>query len=352
VERCLQAIRTGGMVVVVDADTSPGLGVVVMAAQHADAAGLTALARVATGLSYLALTDSRCDELGLELVAARDDSLLHAPLTVPIAAVDGVVTGVSSAERARTIAVAIDPDKDRRDIRRGGHVLPLRGRSGGVLERAGPTEAAIDLARLAGMAPAAVLGEIVNEDGTATEAHQLAAFTAREGMPMVTIGEIIAHRRRTERLVHRIVDTTIQTTRGQYLAVGYHAPLEGREHMALVRGEVAGGNDVLVYVHVACWEGDVFHSRACDCHARLEAAQAALERAGAGVLVHLASPFAHHHRERAHDEQIRDFGIGAQILADLGLTSIRVLSDSGRPVPGLEGFGLTITGHERLLGRD
>lgn len=344
----LDAVARGRTALIVDQQTSSALGMVVLAAERADAASLHALSKLATGWSYLALTDERCEELGLELAAARDDNLLHAPLTTAIAAVEGVATGVSAAERARTIAVAIDPEKGRDDLRFGGHVLPLRARPGGVLERAGYTEAAIDLVAMGGLAPAAVLAEVVNDDGTETSGEQLASFAARHGLPLITIGQVIAERRRTAQLVERVAEAALATTRGPYRAVGYLGLLDQREHMALVRGEVDGADEVLVYIHLACWEGDVFGSSACDCRANLDAAQDAIERAGAGVIVHLAHPFSYRHGDRTRDDRIRDFGIGAQILTDLGLSAIRVLSDHARALPGLEGYGLTLSGHRPL----
>lgn len=346
----LETIAAGGFVLVVDRDAPDSLGMLVVAGEHADAEHLQRLSQLATGWSYLALTDERCERLGLQLVAARDDDLVHAPVTVTIQAREGVGGGVGLTHRARTIAVAIDPETTQRDIRFGGHVLPLRGRPGGLLERAGPTEAALDLTRMAGLNPSAVLGEVLNGDGSPAQGDQLTEHARRHGLPVVTIGDLIAYRRRAERLVERQVATTIATRTGEYLAVGYLAAIDHTEHMAMVRGEVTGERDVLVYMHLACWEGDVFGSRACECRARLDAAEAAIGRAGRGVIVHLASPAYFHHQERAHDDQLRDFGIGAQILADLGLSTIRVLSDRARPLPGLEGYGLSISGHAPLLG--
>jgi len=348
VSEAIDAVAAGKTAVIVDQQTTAALGMVVMAAEHAAAPSLHALSKLATGWSYLALTDERCEELGLELAAARDDNLLHAPLTTAIAAVEGVATGVSAAERARTIAVAIDPAKGRRDIRFGGHVLPLRARPGGVLERAGYTEAGIDLVAMGGHAPAAVLAEVVNEDGTETSGEQLAAFAARHGMPLITIGQVIAERRRTTRLVERITEATINTKRGPYRAVGYLGLLDQREHVALVRGEIDGAAEVLVYIHLACWEGDVFRSHTCGCRADLDAAQSAIERANAGVLVHLAHPHAYRHGDRSRGDRLRDFGLGAQILSDLGLSAIRVLGDHARALPGLEGYGLTLNGYRPL----
>jgi 3,4-dihydroxy 2-butanone 4-phosphate synthase/GTP cyclohydrolase II len=350
-ERALAQIVNGGAVIVADGPGPDNMGMLVMAAEHADVDSLRTFTRLARGILYLALTDERCDELGLELVAAHDDSLLRAPLTVSIAARNGIETGISVRERAHTISIAIDPSTSRRDIVIGGHINPLRGRPGGVLERAGPTEAAVDLARLAGLNSAGLLGEIVLDDGSEAKGESLISFASENDLPFLTIGDLIAHRRRSERLITRIVTAELPTATGVYSAVGYLEALDRREHLALVRGDVSGQRDVLVYVHLACWEGDVFRGKRCSCRARLDAAIKAIDDADRGVIVHLAQDGYDRHQERGHDEILRDFGIGAQILAELGLTTIRVLSDNPRPLPGLEGYGLEITGHQPVLGR-
>ncbi len=347
----VQRIADGAAVVVIDRDAPDNMGMLVMAAQYVDAGSLRTFTRLATGLTYLALTEERCEELGLRLVAARDDSLLRAPVTVTIAAREGISSGISVAERAHTIGVAIDPNAAREDIVIGGHMTPLRGRPGGVLERAGPTEAAIDLARAAGLNPAGLLGEIVLDDGSEAQGYELTSFAAEQGLALITIGDLIAYRRSHEQLVQRIVEAELPTPTGIYEAIGYLGLLDQREHLALVRGDVRRQSDVLVYVHLACWEGDVFNGTRCDCRARLDAAISAIDDAGQGVIVHLARDGYDRHEARGHDENLRDFGVGAQIFAELGLTSIRVLSDRPRPLPGLEGYGLTIAGHHSLLDR-
>lgn len=339
----------GEVVLVLDEEGPGAIGMLILSAEHADPEPLHQLGRVARGGQYLALTAERCEQLGLDLVASYDDDIVHAPVTTPIAAREGVSHGVGVAERARTISVAIDPSSSPRDIRYGGHVLPLRARDGGVLERAGFTEAAIDLAKIAGAAPAAVLAEVINDDGSATEGAQYDELARRRELPTVTIGELIADRRRHERLVDRIVATTIATRGGPYQAVGYRARFDDTEHVAMVRGEVAGAEDVPVYVHLSCWEGDVFRSYACDCRARLDAAEAVIAREGRGVIVHLANPAYFRHQERTYDEAVRDFGIAAHILSDLALTTLRVLADRARPLPGLEGYDLTISAYENLF---
>lgn len=346
----VEAFGAGQMVVVVDRDGPDSLGLVLMPAQHANAEALRSLRTVAAGTMYLALSDARCEELGLDLAAERDDSVLRAPRTRTIAARDGIESGVTLAEHARTVSVAIDPATGRDDLVVGGHVHPLRARPGGVLERAGWTEAGVDLGRMAGLSPSAIVGEILLEDGTQPQGEALAAFAADHGLPLVTIGDLIAYRRTTERLVRRIVEADLPTRSGSYLAVGYMGLLDRREHLALVRGDVAGQLDVPVYLHLGCWEGDVFSSTRCNCRRRLDAAIEAIADAGHGVVVHLARDEQHRHEPVGRAARIRDFGVGAQILSDLGLSTLRVLSDNRRPLPGLEGFGLSVSGYQPLLG--
>jgi 3,4-dihydroxy 2-butanone 4-phosphate synthase/GTP cyclohydrolase II len=349
VRRTLERFAAGTPVVVADRTTDDGAGLVLIPAQLATADRLRTLTDVARGAVYLALADDQCRRLDLDLIAARDDSMRRPPRTVTISAREGIDTGVSLEEHARTIRVAIDPGSTARDIVSGGHVHPLRARPGGVLERAGWTEAGVDLARLAGLDPSAVLAEIRLDDGTEPRGGELVDFAERRGLPLITIGEVIAYRRCHERLVERVAEAELPTVAGTYRAIGYADVLDGREHLALVRGDVAGREDVLVYLHLACWEGDVFRSVRCDCRARLDAATRAVSAAGQGVIVHLAPEGRDRHNARDPGAHLRDFGVGAQILADQGLASLCVLSDNPRPLPGLEGFGLTISGYAPLL---
>jgi 3,4-dihydroxy 2-butanone 4-phosphate synthase/GTP cyclohydrolase II len=347
--RAIEALRAEQTVLMLDGDGgAASVGAAIMAAELLDAPTLLAFSQRAPG-SYLALTDERCEALGLEVTAERDDALASPPLTVTIAARDSVSHGVSIVDRLNTIRVASDPAYGPGDLRYGGNVRPLRARPGGVLERAGFTEASIDLLRFAGLRPAAVQGEILRPDGELARGAELREFARREHLPVVTIAEVIARRRQTERLVTRLVTTRLETTNGTYQAYGYRGELDGTEHMALVHGDVVGRADVPVYIHMACWEGGAFGSLRCDCRARLDAAQAHIRASGCGVVVHLAHPEHHRHQQRAPDDQIRDFGVGAQILVDLGLTTIAVLTDHARPLSGLAGFGLTVSEHRPLL---
>jgi len=327
VEEALEDIAAGKMVVVVDDEDRENEGDVVMAAEFVTADDINFMATHARGWICLALTGDRCDELGLELMSLRNETAHATPFTVTIEAREGVTTGISAADRAHTIRVAVDPEKGRQDIVKGGHVNPLKGRRGGVLERTGHTEASIDLARLAGCVPAGVICEVMNEDGSMARVGDLRAYCFKHGMRMITIADLIAYRRRNDRLIERVVTTTLPTTFGDFEVVGYRSLMDDKHHVALVKGDVAGAEDVLVRMHSECLTGDVFHSLRCDCGEQLESALSMIEREGRGVLVYLAQ---------------EGRGIGAQILVDLGLSSIRILTNNPKKIHGLQGYGLSV----------
>src|SRR5213082_904188 len=258
IEEAIEDIRAGKMVVVCDAEDRENEGDLTLAAQFATPEAINFMAKEARGLICLALTPDRCDELGLDLMAAKNESRFETAFTVAIEAREGVTTGISAHDRAHTIQVAIDPASGPRDVVQPGHVFPLKAKSGGVLERTGQTEAAVDLARLAGLNPSGVICEVMNDDGTMARVRDLVPYCERHGLKMITVADLVEYRRRTEKLVERTAQVRLPTEYGEFTAIAYREKLTGRPHLALVRGDVDGAEDVLVRVHSECLTGDVF----------------------------------------------------------------------------------------------
>jgi 3,4-dihydroxy 2-butanone 4-phosphate synthase/GTP cyclohydrolase II len=364
VEEALEDIRAGRMIVVCDDEDRENEGDLTMAAQFCTPEAINFMAKEGRGLICLALEPDRCEELGLDLMAAKNESPFETAFTVSIEARDGVTTGISAADRARTVQVAIDPKSAPHDLVQPGHIFPLKAKSGGVLERTGQTEAAVDLARLAGLNPSGVICEVMNDDGTMARVPDLVRYCERHDLNMITVADLIAYRRRHDKLVERVVTTRLPTAYGDFDVVGYRSLVDDKHHVAMVKGEVDGAADVLVRVHSECLTGDVFHSLRCDCGEQLESALSMIEREGSGVLLYLAQEGrgigllnklkAYNLQDQGLDTvdanlelglpvDLRDYGIGAQILADLGLSSIRILTNNPKKIRGLEGYGLSVT---------
>jgi 3,4-dihydroxy 2-butanone 4-phosphate synthase/GTP cyclohydrolase II len=365
IEEAIAAVREGNLVIVADDEDRESEGDLVGAAERVTPEMVNFMARLGRGLICLSLLPERCGALGLPQMTEDNNESSETAFTVSIDAAKrfGVTTGISAADRAKTIQVAIDPATAPADLCRPGHVFPLRARRGGVLQRVGHTEASIDLARLAGLYPAGVICEIIADDGTMMRRPQLEEFAKEHDLTFVTIAQLVAYRLQHERLIHRVADARLPTPYGEFRVIGYENDVDRSEHIALVHGDVAGKKNVLVRMHSKCLTGDVFASDRCDCGWQLHSAMKAIADAGAGVVVYLDQEGrgigllnklkAYELQDAGHDTveanqrlgfppDLRNYGIGAQILVDLGLSSICVLTNNPHKLVGLDGYGLEI----------
>ena len=370
IESAISAIARGEAVVVVDDEARENEGDLIFAAAKSTPALTGFMIRHTSGYVCVALTGDDLDRLNLPPMTRVNEDRRGTAYAVTVDARDVAATGISAADRARTIKVLSDSATEPRDLIRPGHVLPLRAVDGGVLRRAGHTEAAVDLARLAGLSPAGALCELVHDDGSMMRAPACRTFADEHGLMMISIADLIAFRRRSESLVRRVASTRLPTVHGDFVAVGYHSTLDDIEHVALVRGDIGDGEDVLVRMHSECLTGDVFGSLRCDCGPQLGAALAAVADEGRGVVVyvrgHEGRGIGLLHKLRAYQLQddghdtvdanlelglpadARDYGTGAQILADLGVRSMRLLTNNPAKRAGLEGYGLRVVGRVQL----
>ncbi len=364
VPTAIEEIRAGRMIVVVDDEDRENEGDLTLAAEKVTPEAINFMAKYGRGLVCLSLTEDRLEHLRLGPMSAENTSNYGTAFCEAIDARDGVTTGISAYDRARTIQVAIDPATRPSDLARPGHVFPLRARKGGVLVRAGQTEAAVDLARMAGLIPAGVICEIMRDDGTMARIPHLVDFCTTHNMKMLTVAELIRYRMQHERYVHRVGEALIGTSHGEFRLIAYESEVDGGEsHVALVRGDVENGKEpVLVRMHSHCVMGDVFGSTACDCHATIEGSLQAIAREGRGALIYLHQTSKGFSVEKFGDRSVlmfhrdkrlpslpeserktqREIGIGAQILSDLKLSRIRLLTNHPRKVPALEGFNIEI----------
>jgi 3,4-dihydroxy 2-butanone 4-phosphate synthase/GTP cyclohydrolase II len=363
IEDAIQAYRDGRIIIVVDDEDRENEGDLTVAAEKVTPGIINFMAKEGRGLICMPMTESRLEELDIPQMVPQNTARFETAFGVSIEAKYSTSTGISTADRAATVLTAIDPKTRPSDLARPGHMFPLKARDGGVLVRAGQTEAAVDLARLAGLYPAGVICEILNDDGTMARVPELTKFAKKHKLLMITIADLIKYRMQTEALVHRVASAALPTAYGDFRVIAFESGLDRETHVALVKGEIGTGENVLVRVHSRCLTGDVFHSSRCDCGPQLDAAMAKIEQEGRGVMLYLNQEGrgigiankirAYELQEQGLDtveanERLgfkpdqRDYGIGVQILKDLGVRTMRLMSNNPRKLVGLEGYGLSV----------
>ncbi|MBN1692545.1 MAG: bifunctional 3,4-dihydroxy-2-butanone-4-phosphate synthase/GTP cyclohydrolase II [Dehalococcoidales bacterium] len=364
IPQAIKDIKDGKFVIVVDDEDRENEGDLVIAAEKVMADSINFMAKYGRGLICMPMTGERLDALRIPMMVNNNTSLFGTPFAIAVEAREGTTTGISAADRAKTVQVLIDPKTKSEDILMPGHMFPLRARDGGVLVRAGQTEATVDLARMAGLTPAGVLCEIMNEDGTMARMPQLEVFSKKHGLNIISVADLIAYRYRHERLVQRVAEAKLPTPFGEFKVIAFKSSTDPDEHLALVMGNVNTEEPVLVRVHSQCLTGDVFHSLRCDCGEQIEMAMKRIAEEGRGVVLYMRQEgrgIGIHNKIKAYALQDkgmdtveanvelgfkpdqRDYGIGAQILADLGIRKMRLMTNNPKKMSGLESYGLTIT---------